>query len=105
MQEQVGVLDNLTIQDTEECGIKVALIWTTSKGAELQQNQKDLIMRQFYAGTNHQHKLPDSNGASVTPWVGAGHTERHPFCRGHLVLGRLLIWYNFPQSEFSDSSW
>lgn len=36
MWEQAGMPDNLTIQDREEFGVKVALIWTRSKGTELQ---------------------------------------------------------------------
>lgn len=36
MWEQAGILHNLTVQDVEEFGGKVALIWTRSKGPELQ---------------------------------------------------------------------
>lgn len=54
MQEQVGGPDNLTIQDTEEFSVKVALIWTPSKGTELQEYQEDLVIRQFYAKSHHK---------------------------------------------------
>lgn len=64
MQEQVGVPDSLTVQDTEEFGVKVALIWTPSKVTELQKYQKDLVMRQFYAEGNHQQQHLDSTTAS-----------------------------------------
>ena len=49
MWGQAGVPNNLTIQDTEEFGVKVALIWIPSKGTELHKYRKDLVMRQFYA--------------------------------------------------------
>lgn len=62
-----GRTDNLTIQDTEEFGVKVALIWTPSKGTELQKYRKDLVMRQFYAESNHkQEPLLDSTRASFS---------------------------------------
>ena len=54
MQEQVGGPDNLSIQDTEEFSVKVALIWSPSKGTELQKYQEDLVIRQFYAESHHK---------------------------------------------------
>lgn len=64
MWEQVGVPDNLTVQDTEESGVKVALIWTSSKGTGLQKHEKDLITRQFYAASNHVQEPGDVNRIS-----------------------------------------
>lgn len=43
-----GCTDNLSIQGTEQFGVKVAWVWTPSKGTELQRDQKDLVMRQVF---------------------------------------------------------
>lgn len=80
MWEQVGVPDNLTVQDTEESGVKVALIWTSSKGTGL---QKDLIKRQFYAASNHVQEPGNASWASLLLAIDS--TRRGPM--GKVPLG------------------
>lgn len=60
-----GCTDNLSIQGTKQFGVKVAWVWTTSKGTELQRDRKDLIMRQFFVESNHKRDpLLDSTRTS-----------------------------------------
>lgn len=52
MQGQVGVPDNLPIQWTEECGVRVPPSWKPSKGATEVQKDQDLVTRQKITANN-----------------------------------------------------
>lgn len=74
--------DNPTVWDTEECGVKVALIWALSKGTELLRKQEDLVRRQFYAQSD-QKQVSTFHRGVLYIWSGSAHPKGHP------VLGKL----------------
>lgn len=63
---------------TRECSVKVALIWTPSKETELQKYQEDLVMRQFYAKSNHRLEPLDSTKASFNSVTHCTHGRSSP---------------------------